>query len=510
MDKNLGIFMKKIQENFVLVIGDIMLDRFSFGSVDRISPESPVPVLKIERETRMLGGAGNVISNLTSLGVPCDIVAAIGNDFTGELVKAELQKDQIKGDALIGLNDRQTTTKTRFISGHQHMLRVDEEDTSPLSENAQTELINNIDGLLPKAGAIILSDYGKGVLCGKVIQHVIKEAKTSGIPVIIDPKGSDYSKYKGATAVTPNRKELTEATDGMPTKSDDDIIAAAGKLISEHDFDAVFATRSGDGISVVSKSDEAVHIPTQPLEVFDVAGAGDTVIAVIAAAMAAGASMAEAATLANTAGSIVVTRVGTSAIDHKELEEAVRTQNIPGQLNHIAPVCDRDAARKIVEDWQHQGLTVGLTNGCFDILHYGHVTYLAEARKKCDKLIVALNTDDSVKALKGPLRPVNDENTRGQVMAALSSVDMVTFFGSDARDFDTTATAIAQTIKPDIYFKGGDYKLEDVPEAQAVIADGGEAVIMSLYEGYSTTSALDRYVEGLENETSGKPEKKAS
>lgn len=512
MEKILGNTVKKMKEKSILVIGDMMLDRFSYGSVDRISPESPVPVLKIEKETRMMGGAGNVVSNLASLGVSCKIIGTIGSDEAGDTIKKILTDMDVSSDTLITLDDRATITKTRFISGHQHMLRVDTEDTSPLSEAQYTKIINQIDAAIGACDAVILSDYGKGVLSDAVLQHAIKAANTKGIAVIVDPKGADYSRYKGATAVTPNKKELREATNGMAVSTDTEVTTAALSLIKTHDIKNVFATRSADGISVITQNGQATHIPTKPLEVFDVAGAGDTVIAVIAAALATGASCEDAATLANLAGSIVVTRVGTSSITSDELSDSITAdiKSTASDLAHIAPVCNRDKAREIVKNWQDQGYKVGLTNGCFDILHYGHVTYLAEARKQCDKLIVALNTDDSVKKLKGPLRPVNDENTRGQVMAALSSVDLVTFFGSDARDFDTTGTAVTQHIKPDFYFKGGDYKIEDVPEAQAVLAYGGEAVIMSLYEGYSTTNALDRYVEGLERHEKPDSKSKAS
>jgi D-beta-D-heptose 7-phosphate kinase/D-beta-D-heptose 1-phosphate adenosyltransferase len=320
--------------------------------------------------------------------------------------------------------------------------------------------------------------------------------------VLVDPKGSDYAVYRGATVVTPNRKELAEATNGMDTSTDAAIVAACECLMKQAGIEHVVATRSQDGMSVVSKNEKPLHLRTEALEVFDVSGAGDTVIAAIAAALAAGAPLHAAAAIANSAGGIVVAKVGTAAIRRGELHEVLVHRDLALQTGEQAQpaILDRarearvvrmDEAQDIVRRWQARGLKVGLTNGCFDIVHPGHVGYLNRARDKCDRLVVGLNSDASVRRLKGPARPVNDEVSRGMVMAALGSVDLVVLFGDDPADEDK-ASRLVQHLRPDIYFKGADYREEDIPEAKIARAYGGDVCLVPLHEGHSTTATIER------------------
>lgn len=472
----------------VMVVGDIMLDIFIYGDVDRISPESPVPVLNIARESRMMGGAGNVVTNLGTLGVKSYVFAVTGNDDEGKQVRDLAAQNGGDISGIVIDKTRPTSVKTRYIARAQHLLRTDNEKTHALSAEQETSFLQSITGTLSKVKAIVLSDYGKGVLSKSLIAGIIAAAKSKNIPVLVDPKGLDFSIYKGADIVTPNRKELSLATGGLPTKTDDEILTAAQKIRSTCGIENVVATRSEDGMSVIGK-DKPLHLKTQVREVFDVSGAGDTVIATIAAALGAGATLEQAAALANIAGGIVVGKVGTTPIRSGELLDALEGHQ---SFGHQAPLAGWDAALETIRGWKAKGLKVGFTNGCFDIIHYGHVNYLNHARSKCDRLIVGLNHDASVRILKGPTRPVNDEVARATVMGALGAVDLVVLFGAEKAGDDNTPCAVIETLQPDIFFKGGDYTIDQLPEAKVVRSYGGEVAIMNLYEGYSTTGIIEK------------------
>ncbi|MCB1651688.1 MAG: D-glycero-beta-D-manno-heptose-7-phosphate kinase [Alphaproteobacteria bacterium] len=493
-----------LSQSRVLVVGDIILDRFIYGQVERISPESPVPVLAIHHEDVMLGGAGNAVSNLAGLAAPCQILSVIGADENGGLLKAHLEKLGVSADGLIEDDTRPTTIKSRFLARHQQLLRTDFETKNPISDTIAARVISAAEAMIKASKAVILSDYGKGLLRPDVIAAVIKAARAQGVPVIVDPKGQDFSIYRGASAVTPNKKELQDATRGMSVDSDENVVEAAQSLIESCGIENVVATRSAEGMSVISAKG-AVHLPTIDIEVFDVSGAGDTVIATIAAILGAGGSLVEAATLANMAGSIVVTKVGTAPIRKEELHEALHEAS----GNVLAPnfqkgergktdrsrrgdILGWEEAAEQVRRWKARGLKVGFTNGCFDILHYGHVSYLNNARDRCDRLVVGLNTDAAVKLLKGPSRPVHDEQSRANVLAALGSVDAVVLFGAEKAGDDNTACALLELLKPDTYFKGGDYTVEQIPEAPTVMAYGGVVDVMPVYEGHSTTGSIDK------------------
>jgi D-beta-D-heptose 7-phosphate kinase/D-beta-D-heptose 1-phosphate adenosyltransferase len=495
----------------VLVIGDLMLDRFVYGDVERISPESPVPVLVVRRESRMLGGSGNVLANLHGLGVRAELLSVIGEDYEGDLLRGLVEAAGASGDHLIPLPEIPTTIKTRFLAGHQQLLRVDQERGTPFPKELETKIIESLTNLLVSQDALILSDYGKGVLTPTVLDLAISLAQEKGIPILVDPKGNDYKKYKGASVVTPNRKELSEAAGGLATSEDDDVVIAAETVIRASGIASVVATRSQDGMTILQQNTETgtferpVHLRTRAQEVYDVSGAGDTVIATIAAALAAGANLVEAASLANIAAGIVVAKIGTASIRSRELQEAIKQQDSPREALRTgdagtmarscqAPVCDWEEAKEEIDRWRARGLKIGFTNGCFDILHAGHVNYLNKARKFCDRLVLGLNHDTSVHLLKGPTRPVNDQISRAAVLGALGAVDMVVFFGAQTQGEDNTAKTLIQLLQPDYYFKGADYTIDRIPEAGVVASYGGEVRLVPLTEGLSTTDIIAKIV----------------
>lgn len=490
----------------VLVVGDIMLDRFISGTVDRISPESPVPVLAIRRENRMLGGAGNVVSNLAGLRVRPVLVSVTGADDDGASVRALAEG---MGAACTGLlNDptRPTTVKTRFLAGHQQLLRADFEHTTPIGDDLAARLLTVVEDSLPGVQAVVVSDYGKGVLTDPLIRRIIGSARGRGLPVLIDPKGRDYARYRGASVVTPNRKELSEAASGAALPDDETIVATAHRICEACGLSAMVVTRAAEGMTILERKTadggfaRPLHLRAQAREVFDVSGAGDTVIATLAAALGAGATLTQAAMLANRAGGIVVGKVGTAPIRAEELAAALEApedgsaradDRADAAQVRIAPVVARDAAIEQVRAWQARGLKIGFTNGCFDILHPGHVGILASARARCDRLVVALNHDESVRRLKGPTRPVNTHDDRATVIGALGSVDLVVFFGADAAEDDKPLRLI-QALRPDILFKGGDYTESTVVGADFVKRCGGEVCLLPFSEGHSTTAIIGR------------------
>lgn len=466
----------------ILCVGDLMLDRYVYGQVDRISPEAPIPVLHITRETATLGGAGNVVRNIAALGGCVDVVGVIGEDQAGaELAEAFNDLPGITG-RLLSDASRPTTEKTRYVAGSQQVLRADYEKATALSDDTEDQALVAISDSLRQAEGVILSDYGKGVLTPKVISETIRLARAEGKPVVVDPKGRDFGRYAGATYLTPNRKELSEAT-GMSIATVADAEAAARLLIRDCGVEGVLAKLGGEGVCLVLKNQPARHLHTKAREVFDVSGAGDTVIATMTLALISGFSPAEAAELANTAGSLVVGKVGTASVTREEIahelmqgESRLSDDKIVGFL----------AAAERAERWRKRGLTVGFTNGCFDLLHPGHISLLRQARAACDKLVVGLNSDASVKRLKGESRPVQSESARGTVLASLGDVDMVVIFDED------TPLKLIKTIRPDVLVKGADYAIDAVVGAAEVQGWGGKVVLAQLVEGQSTTKTISK------------------
>lgn len=487
----LGDILNRLPGVPVLVAGDIMLDRFVYGTVDRISPESPVPVLAVTREDSMLGGAGNALANLAGLGAKASLLSVVGDDENSRAVRGKIKKLGISDKGLLTDPSRPTIVKTRYLAGHQQLLRSDHESKAPVADKISRDILSRADALLKTVKVLIISDYGKGLMTRTLLAALIKKAKAAKVKIIVDPKGQDFTVYSGADVITPNRKELSDATKGMATDTDAQIVAAAEKIIRECKIGAVAATRSKDGISVVSAKTKPLHLRGRNIDVYDVSGAGDTVIATLGAVLAAGAELADAAHLANLAGGIAVTKVGTAPIRSEELKQALRDDgNTFSYADKKAPLAGWEQAAEQVRRWRADGIKVGFTNGCFDILHVGHVSYLNAARGECERLIVGLNRDASVRILKGADRPVHGEQARAAVLAALASVDMVVLFGAERPGQDNTACDILGLLKPDIYFKGGDYREDQIPEAPAVRAYGGDIAVMPNFAGHSTTRSI--------------------
>lgn len=466
----------------VLVVGDLILDRFVNGVIERISPEAPIPVLHGRGESLAVGGAGNVVSNIVSLGGKAIPVSVLGDDAAGRSVMRMLGELRADRAGITASPGRLTSAKSRFSALNQQVLRFDEEEVKALDAGERAGLVAHVRAALGQADIVILSDYGKGVLLDDVAAELIGLCRAAGKPVLVDPKGRDYGRYRGATAVTPNRKELGEAA-GRAVFADDEVVGAARELISAHGFDFVVATRSEKGMSIVSAKD-AHHISTQAREVFDVSGAGDTVIASFALALGAGADRVAAAMIANAAAGVVVGKRGTARLTADELRGALsRSHNAAA---HRDAILDRAAAERLVAAWKEEGLTVGFTNGCFDILHAGHVSLLHAARAQCDRLVLGLNSDESVRRLKGPGRPVNDQHDRACVLAALASVDAVVVFEED------TPIKLIEALLPDILVKGADYTVEQVVGADVVQKAGGRVVLVDLVAGRSTTGTIGK------------------
>ncbi len=472
----------------VLCVGDIMLDRFIYGDASRLSPEAPIPVIRQTHELETLGGVGNAARNLRDLGAEVSIIALTGLDIAASHIRNLMAECGMDDSGLLVDPSRRTTEKTRIIARQQQMLRLDAEHTTAISKDIETSICARITTDLPQCHAVILSDYGKGLLTPAIIAHVIKQAKKVGIPVLVDPKGADYSIYKGATLVTPNLSELTQACGGAPLETDEAIVRAAQGLIKSCDLQAVVATRSKDGMSVVEKDKGKItHWPTRAREVFDVSGAGDTVIAVLALGLAIKLPLNEAAYIANAAAGVVVGKLGTATLTPAELATALSVKT-GGDTSKIMTWAQAEA---MAAEWRTRGLRVVTTNGVFDILHEGHVTLLEQAKAQGDRLMVLINADASVKRLKGDTRPVNTQESRARVLAALAAADAVAIFGSDADEKDMPLKLL-DILKPDIHVKGGDYKIESLPETAVVRRHGGEVVIVPLVDGASTTGTIAR------------------
>lgn len=460
-----------------------MLDRFVYGAVDRISPEAPVPVLRIERESIMLGGVGNVARNLRALGASVCLVAVMGRDQAARDIKGLLRDDVEIESHLIEDDARPTTIKTRYIAGSQQMMRADRERIVPVADGLEQDIIDRAIADLAQAKAMVLSDYGKGVLTELVLRRLLDAADERGVPVVVDPKGNDYRRYAGATLVTPNRRELTEAT-GQSAASDEAIVGTASALIASSGVNGVLVTRSQDGMSLVrGDGSDPLHLPATAREVYDVSGAGDTVVATLAAALGAGIAIEDACRLANVAAGIVVAKMGTATAAASEMAASLRQRELDiGESKTVT----LDQARALAEAWRRQGLKVGFTNGVFDLLHPGHVSLIRQARSACDRLIVGLNSDSSVKRLKGDSRPIQNDASRALVLGSLASVDAVVIFPDD------TPLAVIEALKPDVLVKGADYTVATVVGADIVQSYGGRVMLAVLEDGHSTTATVAR------------------
>ena len=481
MSSDIIKLVSRIASTRVLCVGDVMLDRFITGEVARISPEAPVPILRIHGEAAMLGGAGNVARNVAALGGTVTLIALTGDDSAADEIDDALAGLETISANLVRHHTRPTTIKTRFIAGTQQILRADSEVSEPLDDTAGDALVARAEAAISDHHVLVLSDYGKGVLGRGRAQHLISAAKTAGIPVIVDPKGTDYGIYANADVITPNRKEIREAS-GMPAFGIDDVADAAKAISNRHELAAVLVTLSQDGM-LLAETGEVHHLPAETREVFDVSGAGDTVVATIAGALAAGASLTDAARLANVCAGIVVAKAGTAAAHLTEVVATVHHQDIS---RAEAKLLNHDQASNRVKVWRRQKLKVGFTNGCFDLLHPGHVSLLRQARNACDRLVVALNSDASVKRVKGETRPIQNEAARATVLASLAYVDTCVLFDAD------TPIDLITLLKPEVLIKGADYAVDQVIGAPEVKSWGGRVVLAKLEDGFSTTATIAR------------------
>jgi len=473
---------KEIQKLRIAVIGDVMLDRYFWGEVKRISPEAPVPVTKINDMKSALGGAANVAANLAGLGCQVFMGGVTGDDDNRGILEKIMQEKGIDCKGLVKSGNRRTITKLRVLGGSQQMLRLDFEETGDLTEEETRDLEKWLQGLLAEGlDGIVISDYAKGVCSATFVQRIIALAGTEKIPVLVDPKGSDWEKYRGCDYITPNVKEMNEAVGENCPNEDEQIVRMARLAAEKYDINNVVVTRSEKGMTLVSAG-QVLHSPATAIEVFDVSGAGDTAAATLLAAVAGGLKVEDAVYLANRASGIVVAKVGTYPVHRGELlKDVLEEERKEGRAYRTLTW---EEIGELAATWRACGETIVFTNGCFDLLHVGHVTYLEKARSLGRHLIVGLNSDSSVRKLKGETRPLTHEADRARVLAALGCVDAVVLFEQD------TPTELIKLIRPDILVKGGDYKADEVAGRQYA----GRVEILHYEEGYSTTGLVEKVV----------------
>jgi D-beta-D-heptose 7-phosphate kinase/D-beta-D-heptose 1-phosphate adenosyltransferase len=475
----------------VLCIGDVMLDRFIFGDVRRISPESPVPIIQMTRTSNVPGGAANVARNVAALGGCCSIIGVVGDDATGRELAGLIEHGDAIVPVLVTDASRPTIEKIRFVAQGHHLLRADREDAVAIATEAEDAILAHVEALITAHDVVVLSDYAKGVLTDRVIGGAIARARAHDVPVVVDPKSRQLVRYAGATVLTPNAKEVFEAT-GVEVRDDASAASAARDAMIAADVDAMLVTRSEQGMTLVESDGTITHLGASAREVFDVVGAGDTVVATIALCLGAGMALPDATMVANVAAGVVVGKQGTATVSRSELgDELVRLSRV-GLSSSELKLVSAERAVMLRQQWEKDGLTVGFTNGCFDILHVGHVRILEFARAQCDRLIVGINSDASVKRLKGPTRPINTEDDRAQVIGAFGFVDAAVVF-----DEDTPYDLIAR-LGPDVLVKGSDYTVEQVVGHDIIERRGGKVVLFDLVPGRSTSNIIARSRANLE------------
>jgi D-beta-D-heptose 7-phosphate kinase/D-beta-D-heptose 1-phosphate adenosyltransferase len=466
----------------ILIVGDIMLDRFVYGAAERLSPEAPVPVLKFDRESVMPGGAANVARNVSEFDASVELIGLVGRDSA----RNELQSliDACPGCRLSAVDSdrRPTTVKSRFVADRQQILRVDMEEARPADAEEERALIAAITDAVDRADLIILSDYAKGVLTPDVVHAAIQAGRDRGLPVVVDPKTIDFRRYEGATVVTPNLNELERAL-RRSCPDDESVIAGATELMELASLGAILVTRGGQGMTLVEGDREPLHLRTTARQVFDVSGAGDTVISVLSVLLAEGLALSDAAFAANLAAGLVVEKLGTASVTRNELAVEVRHRHENDWDRKIAPL---DRAIRKRRRWAAMGERVVFTNGCFDLLHPGHISLLRQAKAAGDRLVVGLNSDASVARLKGPTRPVQDQDARALVLSALDCVDLVVVFGED------TPIELIEGLRPDVLVKGADYREDQVVGHDVVASYGGKVVLAVLEPNRSTTATIAR------------------
>ena len=481
-DAELAGLVRRFPDARVLVLGDVMLDRYVVGSSIRLSPEAPIPILRPAARRATLGGAANVALNIATLGGCAVLAGVIGDDAAGAEVATLLAVVGGIEPQLVVAPGRPTTAKTRFMAGSHQLLRLDEETVEPIGAETQAALLGRYAAALRGVNVVVLSDYAKGVLCDDVLRAVLAAAQASGVTVIADPKRPEFSAYRGAAVLTPNEHEVQIAT-RIDAEPDEGAERAGACALDQMGGEAVLVTRSKKGLTLVRRNRSVLHLPARAREVADVSGAGDTLVATLAVALGAGASLTEAAVLANVTAGISVGKQGTATVSQDELLAVLHLEDLVATDRKVASI---EQARRRVAGWRMQGLRVGFANGCFDLIHPGHVRLLTEARAACDRLIVGLNTDESVRRLKGPTRPVQNETARATVMASLSPVDLVVLFDED------TPIELIRALRPEVLVKGADYTIDKVVGADLVHGWGGKVLLVDLQQGHSTSGTIRR------------------
>jgi D-beta-D-heptose 7-phosphate kinase/D-beta-D-heptose 1-phosphate adenosyltransferase len=466
----------------VLVLGDVMLDRFFHGRVERISPEAPIPIVSVERSMDMPGGAANVARNIAAMGAHAILLGVVGEDSAAQELRTQLKASPTIDVRLIPDASRPTTVKTRYIADGQQVMRADRESRSPLCAAVERRLLDTFLDALDGAAVIVLSDYAKGVLSDSMTGAVIEASTRANKVVIVDPKSVDFAKYRGAGILTPNRTEL-QAACGHACGSDEQVVEGARRALERSGCEFMIVTRGKDGMSVIGPQGPIAHLPAVARQIFDVSGAGDTVVAAIALGLGCGGEIIDSSILANIAAGIAVGKPGTATVGTGEILAELRPFDIGPRSQKIHSL---EQAMQLVRTWREQGLTIAFTNGCFDLLHPGHVSLLEQARRSADRLIVGLNADLSVRRLKGPGRPVQGEVARATVLESVKSVDAVVIFAQD------TPCDLIEALEPDVLVKGADYTLETVVGADQVLARGGRVILAPLLPKHSTTDTVKR------------------
>ncbi len=461
----------------VLCIGDIILDSYSHGDVKRISPEAPIPVLKINNNKyEVLGGCGNVAKNISGAGSKCHIISVCGDDEESKVLKKLLKDSKKITFNLLTDNSRCTTKKIRFVSGNQQILRVDKEFNKPISSKLETKILSILRSKIDFFDVIVLSDYSKGLLTNNLLKSTIELSRKKNKLIIVDPKKIDFSPYKGANIITPNYKELLQASNiEKELKKEENakvVVRLSRKLLKKYNFDAIVTTRSSDGISIVDKKNNYLHLPSKAQEVFDVSGAGDTVIAYVASGIANGRSLFNATEIANDAAGFAVGKFGTTVVNEKDLFSS----------NQKNKLCELKELNNDLKKYKNK--TIGFTNGCFDLIHQGHIFYLKEARKMCDFLILGLNSDNSIKKIKGKDRPILNQIERTEILKNFDFIDKILIFNEE------TPINLIKKIKPNIIFKGDDYSINKVVGSKEIKKWGGQIKLIKCVKGKSTSNII--------------------
>ena len=494
MKNKLLEILPRLKERKVLVVGDIMLDEHIWSKVNRISPEAPVPVVDVVSIVYTPGGAGNVANNIQALGGKAYLVGVVGKDSSKDKLFEALRERGIGTDRIIVDKHRPTTLKSRIIAHGQQVVRVDREERSFISNELSQRILELAKTIIDEVDALLISDYDKGVVTSQLARNLIAMAKEQGKIVSIDPKGTDYQKYKGATIVTPNRGELEIVTKTVIT-DEHSLVKTGQRLLKELKAEFILITKGEEGMSLFEREGKITHIPAVASKVYDVTGAGDTVVATITLALAAGTKIREAAELSNWVAGAVVKKVGTATVTRKEIEEIIRYQ---GGEKVNRKIRSLNELKQISKRLKKEGKKVVFTNGCFDLLHIGHIKYLQKAKELGDVLIVGVNSDDSVKEMKGKERPFFPEEERVQILAALECVDYITVFP------ECLPNKLIEILKPDVHVKGGDYQPEELPEAKIVESYGGKVVIVDEVKGKSTTELINLILSRFAKESKNK------